>query len=232
MFVRKFSAVAVATAAVMFAAGTAVAQEELSTDKQKFSYSVGFQIANQVMQRAQAQGVEFDSDAFLGAMTDVMNGAEPKLTPEEMQQVMEAQNKEQEAAMAAAAGEAKAAGDTFREEYKAGEGVETTESGLAYKVLASGEGKTPTAESTVKVHYVGKLTDGTEFDSSVARGEPAEFGVTGVIPGWTEIVQLMKEGDKWEVVIPSELAYGERGAGASIPPNSTLVFEIELLEVK
>ncbi len=232
MLVRKFSAVAVATAAVMFAAGTAIAQEELSTDQQKFSYSVGFQIANQVMQRAQAQGVEFDSAAFLGAMTDVMNGAEPKLTPEEMQQVMEAQNKEQEAAMAAAADEAKAAGDAYREEYMAGEGVETTESGLAYKVLASGEGKSPTAESTVKVHYVGKLTDGTEFDSSVARGEPAEFGVTGVIPGWTEIVQLMKEGDKWEVVIPSDLAYGERGAGASIPPNSTLVFEIELLEVK
>ena len=230
MLSRKLCAVV--TVVTVVAAGPAFADESLTTEQQKFSYAVGFQIANQVLQRAEAQGVEFDSDAFISAMSDALTGGEPKLSMEEMQQVMEAQNKAQQETMAKMAEESQSAGVAYLDEYKAGEGVMTTESGLAYKVLASGEGKSPTDESTVVVHYVGKLIDGTEFDSSVSRGEPATFGVTGVIPGWTEIVQLMKEGDKWEVVIPSDLAYGERGAGASIPPHSTLVFEIELLEVK
>jgi len=109
--------------------------------------------------------------------------------------------------------------------------VVTTPSGLQYEVLASGTGKSPTATDKVTVNYVGRLTDGTEFDSSYKRGQPAVFPVNRVIPGWTEALQLMKEGDKWRLTIPPQLAYGERGAGKLIPPNSTLVFEVELIKV-
>jgi FKBP-type peptidyl-prolyl cis-trans isomerase FklB len=113
----------------------------------------------------------------------------------------------------------------------AGGGVVTTQSGLQYEVLASGSGKSPSASDSVTVHYRGTLTDGTEFDSSHKRGQPAVFPVNRVIPGWTEALQLMKEGDKWKLTIPPQLAYGERGAGKLIPPNSTLVFEVELIKV-
>lgn len=113
----------------------------------------------------------------------------------------------------------------------AGGGVVTTQSGLQYEILASGSGKSPSASDSVTVHYRGTLTDGTEFDSSHKRGQPAVFPVNRVIPGWTEALQLMKEGDKWKLTIPPQLAYGERGAGKLIPPNSTLVFEVELIKV-
>jgi len=112
-----------------------------------------------------------------------------------------------------------------------GGGVVTTQSGLQYEILASGSGKSPSASDSVTVHYRGTLTDGTEFDSSHKRGQPAVFPVNRVIPGWTEALQLMKEGDKWKLTIPPQLAYGERGAGKLIPPNSTLVFEVELIKV-
>ena len=111
-------------------------------------------------------------------------------------------------------------------------GVKKTDSGIAYTVITEGSGKQPTATDTVSVHYRGTLIDGTEFDSSIARGTPAEFSLNGIIPGWQEALQMMKEGGKWEVVIPSELAYGERGAGGTIGPHATLIFEIELLAVK
>ena len=113
----------------------------------------------------------------------------------------------------------------------AGGSVVTTQSGLQYEILASGSGKSPSASDSVTVHYRGTLTDGTEFDSSHKRGQPAVFPVNRVIPGWTEALQLMKEGDKWKLTIPPQLAYGERGAGKLIPPNSTLVFEVELIKV-
>jgi FKBP-type peptidyl-prolyl cis-trans isomerase FklB len=119
----------------------------------------------------------------------------------------------------------------FLDENKKKAGVKTTSSGLQYEVITAGKGKSPKAEDQVTVHYVGKLTDGTVFDSSVDRGEPAIFGVNQVIPGWTEALQLMKEGDKWLLTIPESLAYGERGAGGHIPPFATLVFELELIKV-
>jgi FKBP-type peptidyl-prolyl cis-trans isomerase len=137
-----------------------------------------------------------------------------------MQQVADAKN-----------GAAKSEGLAFLEKNKMNEGVKVTASGLQYRVISSGNGKSPKASDNVTVHYTGKLVDGSVFDSSVERGEPATFGVNQVIPGWTEAMQLMKEGDKWEIVIPSELGYGEQGAGYQIPPFATLIFEVELLKV-
>ena len=123
-------------------------------------------------------------------------------------------------------------GEAFLAENKTKEGVKTLQSGLQYKVIKEGTGKTPKADETVVTNYRGTLTDGTEFDSSYKRGQPATFPVKGVIPGWTEALQLMREGSKWELFIPSSLAYGERGAGNTIGPNATLIFEIELISVK
>ncbi|MBT8218893.1 MAG: FKBP-type peptidyl-prolyl cis-trans isomerase [Bacteroidia bacterium] len=123
-------------------------------------------------------------------------------------------------------------GEKFIAENASKEGVKTTATGLQYKILKSGTGRSPKAEEEVSVHYEGKLISGKVFDSSIARGEPTEFFVNQVIPGWTEALQLMKEGDKWQLYIPSNLAYGERGAGGDIGPNATLIFDVELLEVK
>jgi FKBP-type peptidyl-prolyl cis-trans isomerase FklB len=123
-------------------------------------------------------------------------------------------------------------GEAFLAANKTKEGIKTLPSGLQYKVIKEGTGKTPTAEDTVVTNYRGTLTDGTEFDSSYKRGQPATFPVKGVIPGWTEALQLMKEGSKWELFIPSNLAYGEQGAGGVIGPNAALIFEIELISVK
>ena len=123
-------------------------------------------------------------------------------------------------------------GDVFLEENKKKEGVVTLDSGLQYKIIKEGEGEKPSKDDTVSVHYKGTLVDGTKFDSSYDRGQPAEFKVGGVIPGWTEALQLMTVGSKWQLCIPSDLAYGERQAGPVIGPNSTLIFEVELLEIK
>jgi FKBP-type peptidyl-prolyl cis-trans isomerase len=127
--------------------------------------------------------------------------------------------------------EALKSGEAFLAENAAKAGVKTLPSGLQYKVIQSGSGASPKATDKVTVHYRGTLIDGTEFDSSYSRNKPATFGVNQVIPGWTEALQLMQEGDKWELYIPPKLAYGERGAGSRIPPNSTLIFEVELLSV-
>ena len=135
-------------------------------------------------------------------------------------------------AEAAKAGEAnKQIGEAFLSENAKREGIKVTESGLQFEVLTEGNGATPAASDKVEVHYTGKLIDGTVFDSSVERGGPAMFGVTQVIPGWVEALQLMKEGDKWRLYIPSDLAYGSQGAGGIIGPNSTLIFDVELLRV-
>ena len=183
-----------------------------------------------------AQGVEsIDSDAIAKSFKDVFEGNNLEVTEAESLQFLQTYFKElQGKKQLADAEKAKALaeeGVAYLAENSTKEGVTTTESGLQYEVLSKGEGSSPTPQDNVTVHYTGTLTDGTVFDSSVERGEPATFGVSQVIPGWTEALQLMSVGGKFRLVIPSELAYGQRGSGAKIAPNSTLVFEVELLKI-
>lgn len=202
---------------------------ELESLKQKFSYMVGLQIATRMMDQGLNERLEVD--AFAQAFRDIFAGQAPRLTDDQMKEVMTALQ-QAEAAKAHQAGEAaKVTGMEFLEANKAKEGIEVTESGVQYRVDAMGDGAKPKASDTVKVHYEGRLLDGTVFDSSYARGEPAQFGVGQVIAGWQEVLQLMPVGSKWEVWIPSDLAYGANGAGGAIGPNETLNFTIELLEI-
>lgn len=200
-------------------------------EDQKNSYAFGVDVAGQLQPFAE----DLDVEAFASALKDVFAGNDLALNAEELRAAsqafqMKAQQRQQQAA--AVAGEANMeAGQKFLEENKANEGVEVTESGLQYKVLTPAEGDKPAATDQVKVHYEGKLLDGTVFDSSYQRGEPITFGLNQVIPGWTEGVQLMSIGATYEFYIPSELAYGANGAGAAIPPNATLIFKVELLGI-
>ena len=203
-----------------------------SSDLEKFSYSWGVMGAS----AAKNQGVEsMDYRTIARAFKDVFESNNLELTQEEGQQFVQKYFTELKAKNQLANDEkAKviaAEGVAYLAENSTKEGVTTTESGLQYEVLSKGEGSSPTPQDNVTVHYTGTLTDGTVFDSSVERGEPATFGVSQVIPGWTEALQLMSVGDKFRLVIPSELAYGQRGSGAKIAPNSTLVFEVELLKI-
>ena len=201
---------------------------ELKSHKQKFSYSVGYRLALSL----KSEGLDVDADAFSAAMKDALSGGKAAMTPEEMQAAMTAEREIQMKALQDKVAENKAAGDKFRAEYAKKEGVKSLENGIQYKVITAGKGKQAASESEVTVNYRGKLINGTEFDSSYKRNKPATFGLTGVIKGWQEIVPMMKVGDKWEVVIPPELAYADKGAGNAIGPGETLIFEIELLEVK
>jgi FKBP-type peptidyl-prolyl cis-trans isomerase FklB len=172
------------------------------------------------MQQAKLEGV--DIDVLARAIRDVFGGGKLALTDTEIDTVINAYVTEQ----------FRKPGEDFLAANKANPGVQVTKSGLQYKVLKQGDGPTPKASDQVKTHYKGTLIDGKEFDSSIARGEPAVFPVGGVIAGWTEALQLMKVGDKWELYIPSDLAYGERGSPPKIPPHSALIFEIELLGIE
>jgi FKBP-type peptidyl-prolyl cis-trans isomerase FklB len=195
------------------------------TEMEKVSYSLGVNVATGV----KAQGLEtIDANALAKAFTDVFEGNDLDISEEESMQILQEFFGKLQAEAQAKANEA---GNAFLAENAAKEGVTTTESGLQYEVINSGSGAKPTAADQVTVHYHGMLTDGTVFDSSVDRGEPAQFGVTQVIPGWVEALQLMSVGDKWRLTIPSNLAYGDRGAGGLIGPNATLVFEVELLGI-
>lgn len=204
----------------------------MKSDDQKLSYGIGLQFGQDMKQR----GIELDANAFASGIKDGQSGAKPKISIEELQQIMMAKQQQMMAAReketSATAAKSLAEGQKFLADNKAKSGVKTTASGLQYEVLTEGKGKKPTAKSTVTVNYKGTLTDGTEFDSSYKRNQPAQFPVGGVIPGWTEGLQLMSEGSKYRFVIPSNLAYGERGEGSGvIPGNAVLVFEVELLKV-
>ncbi len=205
---------------------------DLKDPKQRASYSIGADIGGNFKR----QGLEVDANALAAGLSDALAG-KTALTETEIRDTLNNFRKEMMAKMEAKQkndGEKNIKeGEAFLAANAKKEGVKTLPSGLQYKVLKNGTGKSPKATDTVKVHYHGTLIDGTVFDSSVERGEPATFPVNGVIAGWIEALQLMKEGDKWQLTIPSKLAYGERGApGGKIGPNSVLVFEVELLSIE
>ncbi|MCY1721600.1 FKBP-type peptidyl-prolyl cis-trans isomerase [Prolixibacteraceae bacterium Z1-6] len=202
----------------------------METSVDSVSYAIGVLVgANNKKQLESAPGSsEMSMEIMSAAFRAASLGEEAKLSEEEANAMVqryfqEAGNREAQANLEE--------GNKFLEENKTREGVTTTESGLQYEVLTEGTGEKPTAADRVRVHYHGTLIDGTVFDSSVDRGEPAVFGVGQVIPGWTEALQLMPVGSKWKVYLPSDIAYGERGAGGEIGPNSALIFEVELLEI-
>ena len=198
------------------------------TDKEKLSYALGAFFGQTVSR----QDMDLDIPAFLQAVEDVLSGAETRLSGEQMQQILSDYQTREQQQRAAAADRNKQDGARYLAENKQKAGVQTLPSGLQYKILKAGAGEKPGPESQVVAHYRGTLIDGTEFDSSYARGEPATFAVDQVIRGWQEALQLMSAGASWQIVVPADLAYGERGAGGAIGPHATLLFDIELLEIK
>lgn len=238
MKLQNFNAFASALAltCTVLVATPAVAQDALQgkpeSEAQKFSYALGFRIASQIKGQAERDNVDIDLSSLMAAMQDALGGADPRITVEEMEGAMRAQSEKMQAKRAEEAAASVEVGQKFQDEFAAQDGVIKTESGLLYKVMVEGEGDMPTPENTVVVNYAGTLPDGTEFDSSYKRGQPATFKLGGIIPGWQEVLQLMKPGSTYEVVIPSALGYGERGSPPTIPPNATLKFKIELIEVK
>ena len=200
---------------------------DLASDKGKASYAIGHQIGKNM----KYQGLKLDVDAFAIAIRDAMEDKKPRLEEGQMREAMRKMNEDRRKASTEEMVKNSVIGQKFLDENKTKEGVEVTTSGLQYKVITEGKGAKPTASDTVKVHYRGTLINGTEFDSSIARNEPAKFPVSAVIPGWTEALQLMPVGSKWELYVPSHLAYGERG-NPNIPANSVLIFEVELLDIE
>ncbi len=204
---------------------------ELNTDEQKLGYIIGMDIGKSLRQ----QGTTVDLDALIDAISATYKGEDLAMTAEEAatirQEYVQKRQEAQQTESTAVGVNNLAEGQKFLADNKGKEGVQTTDSGLQYKVLTMGDGAKPAATDTVKVHYRGTLLDGTEFDSSYARNEPISFALNRVIAGWTEGVQLMPIGSKFEFYIAPELAYGE-GGGGPIPPNSTLVFEVELLDIE
>lgn len=194
-------------------------------ENDKLSYCLGLSIASNLL----SSGItKLNSEAFVDALETAFNGKQPEISPEEankvLQEFFEAKQKEQSE-------KAVEGGNEFLKANKTKDGVVALESGLQYRIITEGNGETPKGTDSVKCHYHGTLIDGTVFDSSVQRGEPAVFPVNGVIAGWIEALQLMPMGSKWELFVPSELAYGAQGAGNLIGPHTTLIFEVELLEI-
>ena len=220
---NKFIAIVILSA-LAFTASAA----EYKSQKDRLSYAVGVQMGSSLKQ----QCLEVNAKVVGQAIADVLAGSKLKVSEADMTAAITAYQQEMEAKHKAAATKQKAAGVEFLAKNKKRKGVTTLASGVQYEVLKAGKGAKPKKTDEVVVHYTGSLIDGTVFDSSVKRGQPATFPVTGVIPGWIEILQLMPVGSKWKVAIPSEHAYGERGSGRAIGPHATLIFEMELISIK
>jgi FKBP-type peptidyl-prolyl cis-trans isomerase FklB len=217
-------------------AAKSVAAPALTTRKQKFSYALGMNIGAGLGANLKKQSVDVDPALISQGLKDAMAGSKTRLTQEEAQAVLtdvqnDVRKQQQEKAQQAGAAN-KTEGDAFLAANKSKEGVVTLPSGLQYKILTAGTGPKPTASDSVKCNYRGTLINGTEFDSSYKRGQPATFAVGQVIKAWTEALQLMPVGSKWQLFVPASLAYGERGAGAEIGPDATLIFEVELLSIE
>lgn len=215
-------------AALLAANSVYAADPSLSTDKHKLSYTIGFQFAHQL----RGDGLDVDAKALSQAISDVLGGAEPKLTMQEMQAAMDNFQKARMDQQKAIGEQNLKAGQEFLDKKKKEAGVTALPTGEYYKVLKKGTGPKPKVTDTVTVHYKGTLINGVKFDSSYDRGQPATFPLNGVIKGWQDVLPQMEEGSKWEVYIPGNLAYGERGGpGGEIGPNETLIFEIELVSI-
>ena len=215
---------------LLFLASQVSAEEKLVLKNQKetVSYIIGMDIGGNLKK----QSIDIDPNILVKGIQDGLAGAKSLLTDQEIQETMVAFQKEMMAKQAEVAKKNKTEGEVFLAENKKKEGVKTLPSGLQYKVIKAGTDKKPKLSDSVTSHYRGTLIDGTEFDSSYKRGQPVTFPVSGVIPGWTEALQLMGEGAKWQIFVPSNLAYGERGAGIVIGPNATLIFEIEIISIQ
>lgn len=199
----------------------------LDTEKQQLSYIFGIQVGQQMLM----EGVELEMDAFSAGVADMLAGRQPQMDQATAQDVIGKYQQKKSQELAALMNQKQAESKAYMEENAKNEGVITTDSGLQYQIIKEGDGATPTLSDRVIAHYEGTLIDGTVFDSSMERGEPATFPVNGVIQGWQEVLQMMKEGSKWRVVIPGNLAYGPQGAGEMIGPNETLIFDIELIAI-
>ena len=205
-----------------------MSEVKFETVEQKASYGIGLQMGQQLA----GSGLEgLNVDAIAAGIATALVGDMPAIEIDEINNALQALHQRAEEARREAAKAAASEGETFLKDNALRSEVTVLESGLQYEVLTEGTGEIPTADKSVRVHYHGELVDGTVFDSSVRRGQPAEFPVTGVIKGWVEALQLMPVGSKWKLYIPQVLAYGERRAGAAIPPFAALVFEVQLLDI-
>lgn len=220
--------VSVLAAACLFSVSAMAAdQGALKNQKEKLSYTIGYQIAHNLKQ----QGLDIDPTAFSRAVRDVLTGSPALMTEQQMKATVETFKQQIQAKEQAIAQQNKKAGEAFLKANAKKPGIKVLPSGLQYRIIKSGTGKTPKANDVVEANYKGMLINGKEFDSSFKRGQPARFPVSGVIKGWQEALMMMKEGAKWEIFVPPELGYGENSPGPAIPPDSVLIFDIDLLKV-
>ncbi len=201
---------------------------DIESEQEQLSYIFGVQVG----QGLKAEGMEIDMDAFTAGIEDMLEGNQPQIDQETAQKVVQAYQKKTQQKKAEIAAKKRHESDEFLAKNAKEEGVKVTATGLQYKIIKAGSGQSPTSNDKVVAHYTGKLLDGTVFDSSHDRGEPATFPVSGVIKGWQEALPMMKEGGHWQIVVPANLAYGDQGVGNLIGPNETLMFDIELVSIE